>query len=164
VQTSESGGNGVLAAPGGSTVTVQYTDLAPTPVVIINATRRVAIGGDLGVTFPAPSRTPSPCIIVPGTQLCNTITYSAFTIVVVDADIPSGGTPLVTVFNTRGLEAEVVTMRPNAVGSITFTGTLPAQSSTQEGTSGDGILNIGQGDRLQVRVLARSLWFCCCLQ
>jgi hypothetical protein len=159
VETSELGGNGVFAAPPGSTVTVQYTDLAPTPTRQLNATRKVAIGGDLAAIVPVPTPATNPCIIIPG-QLCNTFTFSSFSVTVVDADMPAGLTPLVTAFNTRGVESEVITMRANGVGSITYTGTLSVQASSVEGNSGDGILNLAQGDRVQVRV---CLCVCVCV-
>eukprot|EP00961_Rhodomonas_salina_P102660 1380744-Rhodomonas_salina.1 len=149
VPASGSGNGGTFLAPAGSLVTASYVDVNPTPRTTLSVQRRVSIFGELRVTQSEPTPTTNPCFIVPGLQTCSGFTYNSFSITVIDSDLEASDTALVTIYNTKGLEEEVVTMT-YAGSDSTFTGTLSVTASSAEGSSNTNVLNINQGDLIQV--------------
>lgn len=146
--TSEADSDGVLAAPPGSDVSIFYTDTHPTPSITTTITRRVAIGGSLGVTWPVPSGAAETCIIVPSGEQCTTVLFSSIFVSVQDSDVPTGTTPLVLAYNLMGVEYETIPMTLST--GVTYNGQLAISYSTSEGVSDSGTLNLAPGDDLQI--------------
>ena len=146
LETSDTAQDGKLHAPEGSLISVSYTDRNPTPSRVLTETRRVSILGSIPAVGPAVP-TPVECV-VDNADPCDPPVFTALTITVRDSDLDEG-LPAVTVYNTRGLEYETVTMAETDV-TFTFTGVLAVTEDASIGTSDSGALNVQQGDRIQV--------------